>query len=310
MTAQQKAEWHRDQAVATRYRLLPGGLVDDCLGATAMAGLFDRKALYRVFEEPSGYADASESFALRYLGKEVHRRGSGAMAEIELSEPLMGLPAGTHPATIRFSHATTHHPFIAGVTLGLTGFGNLRPALAISIHQDYEKSDQTIFLMPPRGLEGFSFLSNPFSRRISSYTHHLDRPGWATRLAAAVTFERAAYDVYHQIITAGPLENYWHGEEGDTSSAVPPKWEDTLRLDFKPDPLWEKLYAEAQRPNYRQKLGSIEVDDQNRRFLTYTISEKGKVRPGGTVRLLSRWESAEHIDSWIFQHQGWVLWPK
>ena len=272
LTAADKANWHEKKALESPHWLgHPGTIRQVCWQAVAAAGFLSNRYLRRTTESGSGYADDW----WRWLtGKSVHLFGPTAKGEVTLDEPLKWLPAGTHPATLRFSLANPYLPRVPG--------GEFRPGLMIGMHQDGAAEDVALFTMPPKGLDGTPKPTNPFEH---DYTNSLLVPSAATQRLAALTFGRVVVNVLEQIVS-DDFGSVYLKPVGDRSF--------TYGLTLPGRPFGLRLAAMAAPPQPTEA------------FHIYTYDGTTVGRRIGTVRIAGPWINSVHGNNFFWEHKGFL----
>ena len=267
LTAAEKRAWHVTRGLETPYRLgYPSTVRQLCTQVLAAPALFSRGYMERTVQGESGYP---EDLWRRLFGKAVHTFGPMAPGEVRLERPLMGLPAGTYPATLRFSLANTYLPRVPG--------GEFRPGLVVILHRDGAEADVGIFTMPPSGLTGFSRAPNLFEL---TYTNFLDRPGEGILKLAAATFG---------LVAAEPLRQ-----------------RDSVLLE--PEPGWANHYAQTRSFHFGRRLAELQVPEEGAPLFTmYDYSDRTRGAAVGTISQLGRWVNSRHANAWFVKHTGFVL---
>ncbi len=279
MSALEKRAFHASK-VNSGYRL-PMLPIRACSQGVAALGFISKRYIREAIESPSGYAVKGWR---KYFGRAIHRDGVKAPGRVELHEPLLGLAAGGHPVTYRYSLANPYNPHIPGMAF--------RPGLLIMFHQDGKK-DVNVFLMPPNGLDGFPTEVNPF--RV--LTPWLDKPkSLSVRMLAAATFQRAVGNVFTQFID--PPVNV----ESETTDR---QRVGSARLELQPFDYWVDAYSRSQGKNFFDRLRSLEVQKGAIPMFSLIIADKNGTRTVGRASLSGNWEFPSDI--WFAQHEGFDL---
>ncbi len=294
-TAQAKANWHEEQNSQHSWgKDMPGLIVSGGCQTVALAGFAFIKFIEKAIKSPSGYP---ADFWRKLWGKAIHSIGISSTGYLQLDEVLLGLSAGRHPVTYRFSLANPYVPWMP--------FAAYRPGVQIMIHRD-GLPDLELFVMPPDALNGFRVAPNPFGLK---YTHWLDKPSMAIQIAAALTFGRVVHDPYTQYLTNN-LEGPLYLEDGVSR-------ENSMQLILTPESGWIPRYQGTGRFNpfhptqsfdFRKRFQRLSVRNGGESlFNVYLRDPLGGEHSIGMFYQTGKWNASPHSDMYMHQHNGFIL---